>query len=117
MTDQAQRTEWALQQFAGFVEAWAPPAVQNDERLVADVQHVMRTITAIAPIGDAVPVLAWVVVSQRYDAKTKSRFKYEVVTAVFEDIAQAQNAYESCLERRSERGVKYFICALREVTT
>lgn len=47
MTDQAQRTTWAVQRFESFVNAYTPPAMQvycRDE--IANVQRAIRATNA-----------------------------------------------------------------------
>lgn len=120
MTDQAQRTAWALQQFESFVGNWAPPVMQaqaapND--LSNEVEHVVRAIRSIAP-PQTHPLVGYAVFGQLPDRKRDSGFEHIAISATFDELGQAQNAYEHAKSKGVVAGCDYFvICAVQQVST
>jgi hypothetical protein len=96
MTDQAQRTAWAVQRFESFVNTFTPPALQVYCR--DDIIAVRRAIRAIAP-GQAAQVLGYGVYAQVPDRKRASGFEHIAICALSETLAGAENVFEGRIER------------------
>jgi hypothetical protein len=115
MTDQAQRTAWALEQFNSFVNSYTPPAMWVHCR--DGIEHVRRTVRAIAPAADG-PLVGYAVFAQRPDRKRESGFEHIAISTVFDDLASAQNAYDCAASKGVVEGCKYFtICAVQQIST
>ena len=125
MSDQAQRTEWALELFRGFVKAWTPPSVLNmimDERGVEGWidsrpgEQVIAAIRAIAPEPDDSRRVGYAVFRKDFDTEYQrerpSGFIYTIVGDVFENLAQAQNVLEYC---KTEREGEHVICEIQQI--
>lgn len=116
MSDQQQRTTWALDLFVGFVKAWTPPAMQASilgwDGAASKVGDAIR---AIAPKDDGKTRIGWAVFSKRqdrdYDRERPSGYVYAQESAVFENPVQADNAHKACVKR----GGEYIICEIREI--
>lgn len=138
MTDQQQRPAWALQKFEAFIKNWVAPAMQshlldNDEN---EAERLRNSIRSIAP-PQRNPVVGYAVFAEREDRDHASGFQHICLSAVFDNLAQAQNVYDSCIakakatlaippqERRLLDGsvvtageLRWFaICAVQQVTT
>jgi hypothetical protein len=120
MTDQVQRTAWALDQFEGFVAEWTPPAtlphlIDNDDN---PAEMVRRAIRAIAPPAPGTRLVGYAVFGQKPDRERESGFEHIAISAVFDDLAQAQNAYDFAQSKGEVAGCKYFvICAVQQIPT
>lgn len=56
--------------------------------------------------------LGYAVFMQRPDGY---QYKTDLVSAVFDDPVQADNAYSFCITKRADPGVVYSVCELREL--
>ena len=113
MTDPAQRTAWAIDQFQSFVNSYTPPAMQVHCREA--IAHVKRVIRAIAPSSDA-PLVGYAVFGQKPDREYESGFEHIAVSVVTDHLGQAQNAYDYCVSKGEVAGCKYFvICAVQQI--
>lgn len=113
MTDQTQRTVWALQQFQSFVDRWTAPAMQ--EFLQDDILHVKDCIRLIAPPYEN-PVVGYAVFGQRPDHERESGFEHVAISAVADTLGQVQNAYDYAVSKGDAKGCDHFvICAVQQI--
>lgn len=118
MSDQQQRTQWALDLFREFIVAWTPAAMR--EQLLGSEKRsahgVREAIKAIAPKDDGVATVGWAVFKREhdtdYDRERPSGYVHTIASAVFEDIAQADNAQAY---RAARNDGEYIICEIREI--
>jgi hypothetical protein len=76
-----------------------------------------RVIRAIAPSSDA-PLVGYAVFGQKPDRERESGFEHIAVSAVADHLAQAQIAYDYCVDKGEVHGCKYFvICQVRQIST
>lgn len=113
MSDQKQRTEWALSLFGGFVETWTPTGA--GPLIVPARARVEQAIRDIAPMPDDTGRIGWAVFRREhdrdYDRERPSGFVHTMISAVFETTTQAHNAYTSRVDRGD--GHRYLVCELR----
>jgi hypothetical protein len=93
MTDQQQRTQWALDVFASFVRMWTPPVAVEQVHISA--ASVDTAILQIAPKADNEPI-GYGVFKREIDAdwdirQRPSGFVHELVSAVFDKPAHADH--------------------------
>lgn len=97
MSDQKQRTQWALDVFAGFVRIWTPDGALA---LVTEAQAtVAAAIRAISPLGHDEPV-GWAVFRRELDTTYNHRdhpsgYVHTIISAVFDKPGQADTVYQS----------------------
>lgn len=116
------RTAWALSVFDGFLHAWTPTAMH--QRLTdddSDGARVRAAIQAIAPRDVEDRRLGWAVFSKTpdtdYDRERPSGFVYHLVSAVFENEAQAHNALEYWRDRTaSDAAPDFVICEITQAS-
>jgi hypothetical protein len=116
MTDQQQRTEWARERFASFVEKWISPAARELAAIADDAYAVLRAIKAIAPKDEAERHVGWAVFKREIDATYNHRdhpsgYIHTMISAVFDSIPT--NAYES--QRKKHPDQEFIICEIREI--
>jgi hypothetical protein len=102
MSDQKQRTQWALEQFAGFVRAWTPTGALP-QVLQARIP-VENAIRAIAPQADDTRRVGWAVFKREH---------HTMISAVFENPVQADNACRSRRKRYPDQ--TFVICEIQEI--
>jgi hypothetical protein len=108
--------ESALRAFDEFVGAWVGPAAQRYV-FAAGNTHADRVREAIqaAAATDTSRRVGWAVFKREhdtdYDRERPSGYVHTVVSAVFESLAQAQNAHEYCTGKHDG---DYIICELQE---
>jgi hypothetical protein len=115
MTDQRQRTQWALDRFRSFVEKWTPPGAWSPSS--GDRALIENAITAIAPRPDDTPI-GYGVFRREIDAdwdirQRPSGFVHTLVSAVFDKPAQAENAHQGTCKRHPDQ--HFIICEIREI--
>jgi hypothetical protein len=127
MSDQQQRTQWALDLFHSFVKSWTPPAIQATLLTPSGAaRQVIDAIRAIAPQADDTRRVGWAVFARRHDTEYSrerpSGWVHTMVSAVFEEPAQATNALAYIVKRDAEnvakggeRGVHFVICEIQEI--
>lgn len=111
MTAPATATLLALQEFHDFARLWVPTAVRDqvwDDRR-NPVTSIVKAIKAITPPE---PTVGWGVYSRVYEPENKSRMEHVQVSLVFEDLVQAQNAFDYCMAKQRD---DFVICGLREI--
>jgi hypothetical protein len=120
MTDQAQRTAWAVQLFEGFVNAYTPPAMQIHCRDQIDaVRRAIRAIGVAEPIGLGYAVYG--LKPETRERRRESGFETVVVSAVFDK--PPTSVLESSIEGEPwtsgvREGLRFFgICQLQQVRT
>jgi hypothetical protein len=115
MSDQKQRTQWALEQFAGFVRAWTPTGALP-QVLQARIP-VENAIRAIAPQADDTRRVGWAVFKREhdteYDRERPSGWVHTMISAVFENPVQADNACRSRRKRYPDQ--TFVICEIQEI--
>jgi hypothetical protein len=125
MTDQAQRTAWALQLLEGFIQRWVAPAMQEHllDNDTNDGEQLRRAIRAIAP-AEQVDRLGYAVYGLKPETRERRResgFEAVVVSAVFDKPPTA--ALESSIEGEPwthgvREGLRFFgICQLQQIST
>lgn len=136
MTDQAQRTTWAVQRFESFVNAYTPPAMQVYCR--DGIANVQRAIRAIAPPMVS-RVVGYAVFAEVPDRERDCGFEHIAISAISETLAGAENVmagnikraekYLSIPPQERERQLlggsvvrldeidRYVICAVQQVPT
>jgi hypothetical protein len=119
MTDQQQRTQWALDLFAGFIRQWTPAAMHEHltDRIPSDGENVRAAIRAIAP-KDGNPPIGWAVFQRHIDTgydirQHPSGYLHTLTSAFFDKPAHAENAHQGASKRHPEN--QYVICEIREV--
>lgn len=121
MTDQQQRTAWALQLLEGFVDTWTPLGAQP--HLLDELDKIRRAIHAIAP-AEQTTGLGYAVFGLRpetLERKRESGFETVVVSAVFDQ--PPTRALESSIEGEPwpsgvREGLRFFgICQLQQIRT
>ncbi len=109
MTDQQQRTQWAIDIFNGFVQSWVPPAVSRGlwtkRNPVNDDERVRTAIRDIAPIPDADAHIGYAVYKQdpdlTYNRDRPSGFIYTQVNVLISQSKKyPDNHYVICEIRR-----------------
>lgn len=129
MSDQQQRTAWAVEKFRDFVKAWTPPAARRQllhdgaamrvdlDAELRDGERVINAIKAIAPKDDGKTHVGWAVFKREHDneylRERKSGLIHTMISAVFEDPAQADNACRS--QRKRQPDQHFIICEIREI--
>jgi hypothetical protein len=119
MSDQQQRTQWALDLFDGFVRGWTPPAAQEfAPTLAVDMVRVNDAIRAIAPKNDSKTVIGYAVFRREIDATYDIRdypsgYRHSIVGAVFDRLMHAENVHRSQCKTHPEN--QYVICEIREI--
>ena len=96
MSDQDQRTTWAVQQFTGFVNTFTPPAMQVYCR--DEIAKVRAAIRAIAP-GPEASVLGYGVYAQRPTIERDSGFEHIAICALSDTLAGAERVMDGTVER------------------
>lgn len=121
MTDQQQRTQWALDRFRQFIVDWTPAATRQqllDTALAySTAEQVRSAIRAIAPKGDTEP-MGYGVFQRQIDVTYNHRdhpsgYVHTLTSAVFDKPAHAENAHKGATKRHPEN--QYVICEIREV--
>lgn len=121
VSDQAQRTQWALDLFREFIRNWAPMAMQSiltDDRDGSDNpgQKVRRAIRNIAPQADDTRRVGWAVFKREHDREYSrerpSGWVHTMVSAVFEEPAQATNALAFLKSKSTDH---FVICEIQEI--
>lgn len=115
MSDQQQRTQWAVDRFRSFIHAWTAPASRSE--LVVDEVQVLTAIRDIAPKGDADPV-GYGVFRREIDAdwdirQRPSGWVHTLISAVFDKPAQAENVHASQTKKHPDQ--HFIICEIREI--
>lgn len=114
MSDTAQRTQWAIDQFASFVRTWTPTGALP--LVIPSRVPVENAIRAIAPHDDGTATVGWAVFKRehddQYDRQRPSGYRHAMISAVFEDPVQVDNAYRSCVKSRPGT---FVICEIREI--
>src|SRR4051812_35852309 len=120
MTDQQQRTQWALDTFRSFATSWAPRVMMEDltSPWHSAIETVNRSIRAIAPKDDSKAIIGYGVFQREIDAdwdirQHPSGFVHTLISAVFDKPHFAENAHQGASKRHPER--QYVICEIREV--
>lgn len=116
MTDQQQRTQWALDRFRSFVNMWVAPGVTSMQEVIAARDRVDESIRAIAPKDN--PPIGWAVFQREIDAdwdirQRPSGFVHTLTSAVFDKLGHAENAHQGASKRHPEN--QYVICEIREL--
>lgn len=119
MSDQQQRTQWALDLFQNFIRSWVAPAMQghlmdNDDN---GGEKIRRAIKAIAPKDDGKAHVGWAVFKRErdtdYDRERPSGWVHTQVGGLFETMTQVGNVLES--RRKKDPKGHYLICEIREI--
>lgn len=123
MTDQQQRTQWALDPldlFREFIRTWTPLATQStltDDGYSNAGSMLREAIKAIAPKDDGKAHVGWAVFKRErdtdYDRERPSGWVHTQVGAVFETMTQVGNVHQSC-QKKDPKG-HYLICEIREI--
>lgn len=117
MTDQQQRTQWALDRFRSFTREWVASAAQELTVHANDAATVVRAIEAIAPKDDTTAHVGWAVFKRErdadYDRERPSGWIHTQVGAVFETMTQVSNVHASCVKK--DPTGHYLICEIREI--
>lgn len=117
MSDQQQRTQWALDLFKGFVRTWVPLGAQALVSVDGANKQVEDAIRAIAPKDDGTATVGWAVFKREqdrdYDRERPSGWVHTQVGAVFETMTQVGNVRDSCAKK--DPTGHYIICEIREI--
>lgn len=119
MTDQQQRTQWALDLLQSFIREWTPQAVRREmfDRFTGPAQQIRSAIAAIAPTEDDKAHVGWAVFKQEHDREYRrewpSGFTHTQVGVVFETDYQVANVLAGC-KTKDPKG-EYFICEIRRI--
>jgi hypothetical protein len=115
MSDQQQRTQWALDLFQGFCSTWSPPGARIASHEAR--RQVEDAIRAIAPKDDGTATVGWAVFKREndrdYDRERPSGWVHTQVGAVFETMTQVANVRDSCAKK--DPTGHYLICEIREI--
>jgi hypothetical protein len=112
-----QRTALALREFADFITDWTPPAARGQFGPGNNAaEQVRQAIRAIVPDPDELPLVGRAVFKVEhdsdYDRERPSGFVHTMISAVFENPTQADNAYLSRVKRGDGH---YIICEIRQL--
>lgn len=117
MSDQQQRTQWAVDMLRSFVGVWVAPGARALPPVKGAVEMVENNIRAIAPKGDDTARVGWAVFKRDhdrdYDRERPSGYVHTLIGAVFENPAQATNAQQACYSKHPEG--TYIVCEIREI--
>lgn len=115
MTDQQQRTQWALDVLLGFIRKWTPEAARP--AMASDEVTLNAAIVAIAPRDVSEPI-GYGVFRREIDAdwdirQRPSGWVHTLISAVFDKPAQAENVHASQTKKYPDQ--HFIICEIREI--
>jgi hypothetical protein len=120
MSDQQQRTTWALDMFESFVQRWTPAAAHPHlaKGKASEAEVVRSAVYAIAPKDDSKAVIGYGVFQREIDAdwdirQRPSGYVHTLISAVFDKLDHAENAHQGACRRHPDN--QYVICEIREV--
>lgn len=104
----------ALAAFDEFIAAWLGPAAQRYVFASGNTHadRVREAIRKVAKADEDDRRIGYGVFSKTPNIKRESVYDYELISAVFDDLAQAQNAHEYASKNR---GGEFVICTIQQI--
>jgi hypothetical protein len=116
-------TDRAIAAFRQFTEAWIGPAAHESLYASGAAEAVQAAIRAIAP-AEAKPTVGYVVFGLQPETRERRResgFELIPVSAVFDELAQAENAYNGSTKGMPwQRGIRdgmagFILCSVQQI--